>query len=107
MNWADSAVQAAVIQTIGGVIAATIASVCAVLVGQQFVSRKRLQEKLHLAQQDIAYLLGVEEAHCQLHKQNGDSSFKLRIRREVEDKGLVWSGRFTPGRVKGQSTHEH
>ena len=70
------------------------------LAGQAILSRKRMQEKLDLAHADIAYLLAVESAHCEKHKELNRASFKLRIRKEVSATGLSWSGRFTPGRVR-------
>lgn len=70
------------------------------LASQMALSRKRLQEKLEIAQADIAYLLAVEVAHCEKHRELNRASFKLRIRKEVNAQGLTWSGRFTPGRVR-------
>lgn len=70
------------------------------LVGQAILGRKRLQEKLDIAQADIAYLLAVEVAHCEKHRELNRASFKLRLRKEVNASGLTWSGRFTPGRVR-------
>lgn len=98
--WSDPAVQSAVIQSAGTVTAAIIAAVIAAFVGRQFSDRKRLQEKLLLAQGDIAFLLAVEDEHCNLHKQNVKESNKRRMRRAAFEKGLVWSGKFTPGRIR-------
>lgn len=70
------------------------------LIGQVILSRKRLVEKLEIAQADIAYLLHVETLHCEKHREMNRASFKLRIRKEANEKGLSWSGRFTPGRVR-------
>lgn len=98
--WSDPAVQSAVIQSAGTVAAAIIAAVIAAFVGKQFSDRKRLQEKLMLAEGDIAFLLAVEEEHCNLHKQTQKESNKRRMRRAAFEKGLVWSGKFTPGRIR-------
>lgn len=84
-------------------IAAVIGMVTTIftaLAGQAILGRKRLQEKLDIAYADIAYLLAVEAAHCDRHKELNQASFKLRIRKEVNATGLSWSGRFTPGRVR-------
>lgn len=70
------------------------------LAGQAIMGRKRMQEKLDIAHADIAYLLAIEAAHCEKHKELNRASFKLRIRKEVNATGLTWSGRFTPGRVR-------
>ena len=84
-------------------IAAVIAMVTTLftaLAGQAVLGRKRMQEKLDIAYDDIAYLLQVEALHCERHKELNRTSFKLRVRKEVSATGLVWSGRFTPGRVR-------
>jgi len=70
------------------------------IAGQAVMSRKRMQEKLDTAYNDIAYLLKVEALHCDRHKELNRASFKLRVRQEVTAMGLTWSGRFTPGRVR-------
>lgn len=77
-----------------------ITTIFTALAGQVVMSRKRLQEKLDIAQTDIAYLLAVEQAHCEKHRELNRASFKTRIRKEVNAQGLAWSGRFTPGRVR-------
>jgi hypothetical protein len=84
-------------------IAAVIGMVTTIftaLAGQAILGRKRLKEKLDIAHADIAFLLAVEAAHCEKHKELNRASFKLRIRKEVNATGLSWSGRFTPGRVR-------
>lgn len=84
-------------------IAAVIGMVTTIftaLAGQAILGRKRMQEKLEIAYDDIAYLLKVEALHCERHKELNRASFKLRVRQEVNASGLSWSGRFTPGRVR-------
>jgi len=100
MQWSDPAVQAAMIQAFSVIVAAIVAGI----VGKQFVSRRLLQEKLVLAQQDVAFLLAVEEAHCEQHQQNGGRKLKLRMRDNAREKGLLWSGQFTPGRANHSPT---
>lgn len=78
-------------------------TIFAALVGREVINRKRLQERLQIAQRDIAFLLQVEALHCQKHRDDFHESFKRRIRKEAADKGHVWSGRFTPGRVMASS----
>lgn len=102
MNYSDPAVVAAMIQSGGAIVAAVIAAICAAIIGKQFADRKRLQEELVLAQGDIAFLLGVEAEHCEMHKAISKQSFKHRVRTKVSERGLNWSGKFTPGRVKSQ-----
>lgn len=97
--WHDPGVQASVIASIGTIGAAMIAAICAAVIGKRFDNRKKLQEKLVIATGDIAFLLAVEEKHCEIHKVDSEKSYKATVRKEVVERGFVWSGRFTPGRV--------
>lgn len=99
--WTDPAVQAAAIQSIGSVLAATVAAIGAVLVGKRFIAQRYLQERLVLAQEDIAFLLAVESEHCKRHAQAG-SSLKKTMRDAARAEGLEWSGKFTPSRAKAR-----
>lgn len=99
INWHDPAVQAALIGAIGTFLSAVIAAIVAAVIGKQITGRKLLQERLRIAVADIAYLLAVEAAHCNVHRMSGESN-KQRIRNEVNSQGLSWSGQFTPGRAK-------
>ena len=101
--WTDPAVQSAVIQTAGTIIAAGLAAICAAIIGKRISDRDKLKEKLNAAINDIAFLLEVEKVHVDLHKENSNESFKLRVRQAVGETGLFWSGRFTPGRAKALS----
>lgn len=103
MQWGDPAVQAAMIQALGAVIATSIAALSAAILGRQIAARRRLEEKLQMAQGDICFLLEVEKTHCRLHQEKGKESNKLRVRREVQERGYTWSGRFTPGRVRAKN----
>ena len=89
----DAAVQSAIIQALGSVIAAAIAAIAAAIIGKKFADQKRLQDKNAALQNDLFFLLAVEEKHCGLHGK------KIIVREEVRKDGLNWSGRFTPGRV--------
>lgn len=100
INWADTAVQAAVISGACSIGAAIIAAICAAVIGAQISGRKKLQEKLEAACHDIAFLLAVERQHCTIHQDTSEKSLKLVVRRKVEESGFNWSGRFTPGRVR-------
>ena len=92
--YSDPAVQAAIITGLRSILATTIAAVGAVIVGQRFVNQRRLKEKIDILKGDVAFLLAVEDEHC---KEGGG---KITARNAVRDKGLTWSGRFTPGRAK-------
>jgi len=100
MNWSDPAVQAAIIQA----IAAIFVGIAAAVIGKELVKRKTLQQKLLLAQKDIAFLLAVEEAHCDLHIHTTGESFKIRIREIARKRNYTWSGKFTPGRANDSPT---
>lgn len=101
--WTDPAVQAATITTVGTVAATIIAAICASIIGRRFANGDKLKENLDVAINDIAFLLLVEEEHCKVHKENTNQSSKMRIRQIAAERGLVWSGRFTPGRAKSLS----
>lgn len=102
-NLNDAAVQASLIQSIGVVFAAIVAAICTAVIGKQIANRKRLEEKLQLAQEDIAFLLSIEEWHGNRHIEIEKRSFKKQARIDVRKSGLSWSGKFTPGRVRSTS----
>ncbi|CAN7637307.1 hypothetical protein [Massilia sp. LjRoot122] len=70
------------------------------LIHKEYMSRKRLKEKLHRAEQDILFLLQVERLHCDQNLALRQASFKTRVRNEAFSQGFTWSGSFTPGRVR-------
>jgi len=101
----DPAVLSAVIQSSGTIVATILAAVAAALIGRQFASRKKLQEKLIIAQRDIEFLLAVEEEHCEMHSMQRGESFKNRMRKSAKErKNVSWSGMFTPGRANNLRT---
>lgn len=102
MEWTDPAVQAAIVESVGNVLATTIAAISAALIGQQFINRKKLQEALAEAQADIRFLLEVEDEHCEMHRASEQQSFKNTVRSLAYSRGLTWSGKHTPGRVKAR-----
>lgn len=95
MEWSDPTVQAALIQASSVVIA----SIVAALIGRQVVNTKKLQEKHVMALQDIAFLLAVEEEHCDRNQKSIGRSMKLNIRDIARQRGFLWTGKFTPGRA--------
>ena len=96
----NTAIQAALISGIFTVLSAIIAAVAAAVIGNTIADRRKLQEKLKIAIQDIAFLLEVEENHCEQNKRHNEPSRKNSVRNEVRDTGLDFSGQFTPGRVR-------
>ncbi|WP_121968498.1 hypothetical protein [Leptolyngbya sp. BC1307] len=96
----NTEIQAALISGIFTVLSALIAAVAAAIIGNTIADRRKLQEKLKIAIQDIAFLLEVEELHCEHNKRSNRPSRKNTVRNEVRDAGLDFSGQFTPGRVR-------
>jgi len=80
-------------------IAAAITATAGLQIGKTVARRQKLIDDLARAMQDIHFLLAVEQQHCELHKSNSGESNLRRVRRSVkEQRGLHWSGQFTPGR---------
>lgn len=99
--WGSPEVVAAAIGALGTVIATVLASLVAWMLGRQVAQREKLKAQLAEAQADIAFLLAVEERHCELHRTHHGQSHKLRVREHVrQSSGCTWSGRHTPGRVQ-------
>lgn len=100
IQWADAAVQASILQSVGTVIASVIAAVCAAIIGAQISGKKRLERKLSETVSDIQFLLAVEEEHCKIHQAEKGHTLKKTVRTAASDRGLFWSGKYTPGRAK-------
>ena len=80
------------------VVATVIGAVIALMISRKISKRQKLEEDLKEAVSDIRFLLAVEEAQCEKHREADGESYKNRIRQAVrDDKGLSFSGRFTPG----------
>lgn len=101
----DPAVQSALIQAGAAVFSTVTAAICAALIGKRFTDRKKLETKLELSQKDIEFLLNVEAEHVALHKENGSTPSKIKVRDMVRKKGLSFSGQFTPGRIRHPRPH--
>ena len=99
----DPAFQSSVVSAVGAILSALIAALCATIIGRQIADRRKLQAALQCAVGDIHFLLAVESAHCDRHKEFTEESFKQRIRQVARDQGFEWSGRYTPGRVRSMS----
>ena len=97
----DPQVTSAYISAIGTILAALIAAIAGSLVGRKFLHQRNLIEKLEEKQKDIDFLYAVEEEHCNNYKDKNGASRKNTIREKVRvERGLEWSGKNTPGRVK-------
>lgn len=91
----DAAVQASLISALGTILATVIGAISASIIGKQFANRKKLSEKLDIALNDIAFMLIVEEEHCEEHKTNMDRSNKITMRDRARQQGYSWSGKFS------------
>lgn len=100
MLYQDAAVQAALIEAIGTVMAALIAALVAGLIGKQISGVQALRQQLRNAIADVHFLLEVESIHVDLHREAGDTGNKQRVRQLARERGLSWSGELTPGRSK-------
>lgn len=107
MTWQFSSpeLQAALITSVGSVVAAVIAAIAAAVIGRQISGKRRLQEALKLAIDDVHFLLAVEAEHCRIHQEESDESFKNRAREVARDSGYSWSAQYTPGRVQGSDLY--
>lgn len=85
--------------TILGIFGLATTIICA-LIHQEYMSRKRLKERLRRAEQDVLFLLEVEQLHCDKSRELRQASFKTRVRNEAFGHGFTWSGAFTPSRVR-------
>lgn len=101
--YTDPAVQSAIITTAGTAFATVVAAICASVIGKRFDNAAKLKEKLDVAINDIAFLLIVEEEYGKAHKENTNQSSKMKMRQLATGRGIVWSGKFTPGRAKSLS----
>lgn len=95
----DPAVQASIIAALGTILATVIGAVSAAIIGRQFANRKKLSEKLDTALNDIAFMLIVEEEHCERHREDSDASLKITMRDRARDQGYTWSGKYSMGRI--------
>lgn len=96
INYADAAVQAAIISAVANIVAAVVAAICAAVIGHQIAGRRRLKEKLHLAVNDLQFMLAVEKFHCGKHEEQNGTSLKITMRKLATEAGERWSGKFTP-----------
>jgi hypothetical protein len=91
-------IAAAMITAMGSILAALIISAGAWITGRIIVDRRRLLNDYNRARADVAFLMAVEDAHCQKLKDETGESHRMRIRSLVKtEKGLDWSGQHTPG----------
>lgn len=64
------------------------------------VQNAKLKAQFAVARGDVAFLLAIEERHCELPRCYQGQSNKLRVREYVKQQtDRTWSGRHTPGRT--------
>ncbi|MGB7087743.1 MAG: hypothetical protein WBD47_19450 [Phormidesmis sp.] len=101
LDLSNTEIQAALISGMFTVLSALIAAIAAAVIGQTIANRRKLQENLKMAIDDITFLLNVEALHCENNRKMFGQPRKNIIRDEVRDSSdLNFSGRFTPGRVR-------
>jgi len=93
-------VKAALISTLGSILSTLIGAITAALIGKRIIKQEKLQKDLQIAVSDIEFLLMVEREHCDENKRQLRQSNFQTIRNKIR-KEYSWSGRFTPGRVRG------
>lgn len=100
-------ITAAMITAIGSIMAALIISAGAWITGRIVMDRRKLMADYNRARGDIAFLLAVEEAHCQKLKDETGESHRMRIRSQVKtESGLDWSGQHTAGQRNTWALHQ-
>lgn len=92
-------VQAAIISVIGTLLTTLIASITAALIGKQFANRKKLIERLHLALDDIEFLLAVEQEHCENNRLQLSNTYKLIMREKARELGWRWSAKHSLSKI--------
>lgn len=108
VHWSDAAVQSSIIGALGAVLASSIAAAGAGLIGRSIAKRQTLQEKLLIAEQDVAFLLKVEARHCELHRSQEGRTLKVAVRDEVRAQdGLDFSGKFTLSDIRRHLAKHH
>ena len=100
MNFSDPSVQAAIISGSCTIISSLIAAIAASIIGKKISGRERLKELLSQAIDDIAFLLEVEDLHCERNKENSGQAFKNITRDEARNNGYEFSTKFTRGRAR-------
>ncbi len=89
----DPAVQAAIISSVGSVLAAVIAACAAAVIGQRFANQKKLRSRIEVLQGDLLFLWAVQQEYARRY---GD---KIGVRDVVRAQGYLWSGRFSPAKL--------
>ena len=107
IDWSNTEIQAALISGMFTVLSAAIAAIAAALIGQNIADRRKLKRDLAIAFNDIAFLLEVEELHCENNEKAFGKSGKNTVRKNVRKaSGLSFSQKFTPGRIRARGIAE-
>lgn len=96
----DSAVTAAIISSIGTVVASIIAASVAGWFGRRWLNQEKLLAKLSTAQEDIKFLLEVERLLLEQTRCHHDVSGKINIREQARKNDFKWSGENTNSRIR-------
>lgn len=100
-------ITAAMITAAGTIIASLLLALGAWITGRVVLDRRRPLYDYNLARANLAFLMAVEEAHCQKLKEETGESHRMRIRSQVKtETGLDWSGQHTPGQKNTWAFHQ-
>ena len=81
--FSDPQIVAAMISGGCTVVASIFASVAAASVGKKILARQQLEQDFRTAIGDIHFLLAAERRHCELNKEAGRPTNKLKVRDHV------------------------
>ncbi len=93
----DPAVQAAIISSVGGVLAAVIAACAAAVIGQRFANQKKLRSRIEVLQGDLLFLWAVQQEYARRY---GD---KIGVRGCRKGAGLFVVRSILTGQARCQS----
>lgn len=94
----DAVVIAAMIESLGTVIAAAVAG----FLGYRWLNQQRLNEELADARSDILFLLEVERIHAQHRNAEHPYSPLRETRALAKERGYFWSKKNARSRIDGR-----
>lgn len=100
IDFSSVEIQKTFITGVFSILNTIIAAFTAASVGKYFANRRKLEEKLETAINDIHFLLEVEKIHCENNKQQTGQSLKNTFRELARNSGISFSGKFTPGQLR-------
>ena len=89
-------------KVVGGFVAFFV-STCGYAIRYHRAAIARERAKSSIKDEDIAFMLAVEAQYRAEEKTRTGHDPQHRVRKMVKEKGLMWSGLFTPGRVASRN----